>query len=83
MFKIANLATLAYAQGFTLWLYRHDGPIMDIYGKEFFHDARNMFLNGDHMHVRATNGNMLIAIEKHEDNVIAHTMGVAHNYFGG
>ena len=44
MFKIANLATLAYAQGFTLWLYRHDGPMSDIYHKDFFFDARHIRL---------------------------------------
>lgn len=55
--QIRNLSVLAYAQGFTHWLYRIDeipvGYITDWNDSGFWNDARDMFQIGDMITVSA------------------------------
>ena len=53
MFTIRNLSVLAYAQGFTSWLYRHNGDISEVFADGFFDSANDMMSKGDMIMISA------------------------------
>lgn len=61
-FAIRNMAVLSYAQGFTVWLYSHNGAISDVAKPGFFNDAQDMFKDGDHIHLKALDGGAVAMI---------------------
>ena len=65
-FTLRNLAVLAYAQGFTLWVYRATMPISAV-GEHFFSPGADMFRTGDHIHVSAIDGAALLWVESSDD----------------
>ena len=68
-FAIRDLSVLAYAQGFSLWLYKHSGPVADVREPGFFNDACTVFAHGDHIHIKALDGGALLRINIEGDNV--------------
>ena len=62
-FAIRNLSVLAYAQGFTLWLYKGTtGALADIAATGFFDEAGDMLAAGDMMMVSAGDGGRLMFV---------------------
>lgn len=53
MFEGSQLSVLAYANGFTLWHYRHDGAMQDLGADNFFGKAHEMFRPGDRIVAQA------------------------------
>lgn len=56
---IRNLSRLTYANGFTLWHYRHNGPIRDVLDDISFFDSasgRKILRPGDKIDVSAIDG---------------------------
>jgi len=53
MFTIRNLSVLSYAQGFTSWLYRHNGDISEVFADGFFDSANDMMSKGDMIMISA------------------------------
>ena len=57
MFNIRNLSTLAYARGFSLWLYcTGKAPIVITLQPGFFNDVCDMMNVGDRIMVSGANG---------------------------
>eukprot|EP01037_Dinobryon_pediforme_P001988 gene1988-2024_t len=56
-FTLRNLSVLAYAQGFTLWHYKHLGKCLADVGKaQFFDLASAMLASGDMILISAKDG---------------------------
>jgi len=53
MFTVRNLSVLAYAQGFTSWIYRHNGDISEVFADGFFDSANDMMSKGDMIMISA------------------------------
>jgi hypothetical protein len=54
MFTVRNLSVLAYAQGFTSWIYRHNGDISEVFVDGFFDSANDMISKGDMIMISAS-----------------------------
>jgi hypothetical protein len=62
-FALRNLSVLAYANGFTLWLYKtasDDQRSVTLPG--FFDDASDMLAGGDMMMVSASDGGRILSV---------------------
>ena len=62
-FSLRNLSVLAYANGFTLWLYKtgaEDNACVAT--PDFFNDAGDMLAGGDIMLVSARDGGRLLCV---------------------
>jgi hypothetical protein len=56
-FTLRNLSVLAYAQGFTLWHYKHlDAPLSNVAHAGFFDMASDMLASGDMVLISAQDG---------------------------
>lgn len=53
------MSVLAYAQGFTLWFYRHNGKLWEVTSPDFFKPWNDCLTLGDHIHIRAHDGGAL------------------------
>jgi hypothetical protein len=56
MFAMRNLSVLNYAQGFTLWVYKHSEDISQILQPGFFNSASDMMATGDVLMISARDG---------------------------
>ena len=62
-FTVRKLSVLAYANGFTLWLYKTTNDGLDAIASEgFFGDAGDILADGDIMMVSAADGARLLRI---------------------
>ena len=53
---ISNLAVLAYAKGFTLWLYKTGRTLEFVQSAGYFADGAGMFEHGDVVMIAAADG---------------------------
>jgi hypothetical protein len=60
-FNARNLSVLAYANGFTLWLYKTRDRLCDTESARYFGAAADLVTNGDMVMVTAADGAMLAA----------------------
>ena len=62
-FSLRNLSVLAYANGFTLWLYKagNDGRTT-VVASGFFQDAGDMLTSGDMVLVSALDGGHILSV---------------------
>ena len=60
-FSPRNLSVLAYANGFTLWLYKTRNRLCDVTGTRYFGAAAELVANGDMVMVTAADGARLAA----------------------
>lgn len=62
-FSLRNLSVLAYANGFTLWLYKASSEERASVGAPgFFDDAGDMLAGGDMVMVSARDGGRLLCV---------------------
>ena len=62
-FSLRNLSVLAYANGFTLWLYKSDADDQaSVASPGFFDDAGDMLAGGDMLMVSAHDGGRLLCV---------------------
>lgn len=62
-FSLRNLSVLAYANGFTLWLYKSGSDMQASVGTPgFFEDAGDMLASGDMVMVSARDGGRILCI---------------------
>ncbi len=61
-FSVRNLSVLAYANGFTLWLYKSVEEQAAITGPGFFDDAGDMLAGGDMVMVSARDGGRMLCV---------------------
>jgi hypothetical protein len=62
-FSLRNLSVLAYANGFTLWLYKSGGDDQASVGAPgFFEEAGDMLAGGDMMMVSARDGGRMLCV---------------------
>lgn len=62
-FSLRNLSVLAYANGFTLWLYKSASDEPDVVtGPDFFTDAGDMLAGGDMVMVSARDGGRMLCV---------------------
>jgi len=62
-FSLRNLSVLAYAGGFTLWLYKSGADDADgVAGDRFFDDAGDMLAGGDMVMVSARDGGRMLCV---------------------
>ncbi len=62
-FSLRNLSVLAYANGFTLWLYKTGADDHACAGEAgFFDDAGDMLAGGDMLMVSARNGGRMFCV---------------------
>jgi hypothetical protein len=62
-FSLRNLSVLAYANGFTLWLYRSPGDgHARVAAPDFFEDAGDMLAAGDLLMVSASDGGRMLCV---------------------
>jgi hypothetical protein len=60
---LRNLASLGYAQGFTLWHYAGRGlPLARMTVPGFFDPATGHIKRGDHIHLSGTDGGMIVVV---------------------
>jgi hypothetical protein len=63
-FSIRNLHVLAYAAGFTEWVYKTPTAALDgLLAPGFFNPAADMLAGHDHIHVSANDGGMLLWVQ--------------------
>ena len=62
MFMFQHIGVLAYAAGFTLWVYKHSGPIADVTAPGFFEPAADTLAIGDMLMVVGADGNKIVAV---------------------
>ena len=55
-FSPRNLSVLAYANGFTLWLYKTPDRLSDVDEARYFGPAEDLLANGDVVMVSAADG---------------------------
>ncbi|HKM63240.1 MAG TPA: hypothetical protein VJY39_12205 [Acidisphaera sp.] len=60
-FSPRNLSVLAYANGFTLWLYKTRDRLRDVDDGRYFDAAADLLANGDMVMVTAADGARLAA----------------------
>ena len=60
---IGDLAVLAYARGFTHWLYREPGFLASATRPGFFSRAAAMFETGDLITIQAVNGTAIRTVQ--------------------
>ena len=60
-FSPRNLSVLAYANGFTLWLYKTSDRLCDMEDASYFGAAADLVANGDTVMVAAADGARLAA----------------------
>ncbi len=60
-FRLCDLAVLAHARGFTLWLYRARS-VRDVVCTGFFDDAARLVASGDMIMVSASNGGQVFQL---------------------
>jgi hypothetical protein len=71
-FSLRNLSVLAYANGFTLWLYKSGADDQaSIAAPGFFADAGDMLAGGDMLMVSARDGGRILAIQREASGVRA------------
>jgi len=63
-FAIRNLSALGFAQGFTLWQYRHDGPVHEALAEGFFRPAHERFEAGDMILLSAQGGGAVLFVHR-------------------
>ncbi len=69
-FSLRNLSVLAYANGFTLWLYNAYGEARDtVAGPGFFDAAGDMLAGGDMVMVSARDGGRMLCVLADADGV--------------
>jgi hypothetical protein len=61
-FTARGLSVLAYAQGFTLWHYKHAGPLDQVRTLGFFDPANDQIQPGDHIHISAADGGTILFV---------------------
>ncbi len=62
-FSLRNLSVLAYANGFTLWLYNAGGEGREtVAGPGFFDAAGDMLAGGDMVMVSARDGGRMLSV---------------------
>jgi hypothetical protein len=62
-FSLRNLSVLAYANGFTLWLYKSNlADQAQVAAPDFFEDAGDMFAAGDILMVAARDGARMLCV---------------------
>lgn len=59
-FAIRNLSVLNYAQGFTMWHYRHAGRLSQAVARDFFNPAAGMIEPGDMVAISAADGGAMV-----------------------
>ncbi len=59
---IRNLHVLAYAAGFTHWVYIHKGPLAEALAPGYFNAASAMLTNGDAITITASDGFALVQV---------------------
>lgn len=59
-FAIRNLSVLNYAQGFTMWHYRHAGTLKEVVARGFFNPAAGMIEPGDMIAISAADGGAMV-----------------------
>ena len=63
MFNIRNLSVLAYAQGFTQWLYKDTGiQVCDAKSFNFFDNAKDMITVGDMIVLSCRDGGSVVFV---------------------
>ena len=66
-YSLRRLSVLAYAQGFTQWVYQQAAPLDAICAPEFFSGAADMVMSGDHIHVSAADGAALLWVQSSDN----------------
>jgi hypothetical protein len=75
-FSLRNLSVLAYANGFTLWLYKSGTDDQaNIAAPGFFADAGDMLAGGDMLMVSARDGGRILSIRQDAHGLIAAPVG--------
>jgi hypothetical protein len=67
VFLLRNLSVLAYADGFTLWLYRA-AALSDV-GTKFFADADDLLAGGDMILVTSPAGGKFVVVTQAPDGL--------------
>lgn len=65
-----NLQVLAYAQGFTLWVYQTDDDKRTIYSDGYFNGASDMLRVGDHILASSAKTNFITSVVGNENGKI-------------
>jgi hypothetical protein len=60
-FNPRDLSVLAYANGFTLWLYKTRDRLLDLDENSYFDPAAELLAHGDMIMVTASDGAKLVA----------------------
>lgn len=63
-YALRYLSVLSYAQGFTLWHYRHKGLLTESVVSDFFAHATDMLAEGDMIMVSAVDGGTCLFVTK-------------------
>lgn len=64
-FTLRKLAVLAYAQGFTTWVYRdHTVPLAVMREGNFFYGAADMFHEGDFIFCLGQDGGTILVVQQ-------------------
>ena len=63
-FKLRRLSVLAYAQGFTQWVYWDKEATLDqLLAPNFFSPAADVFATYDHIHASTADGGMILWVQ--------------------
>ena len=74
-FRVRDLPVLAYALGFTLWLYKAGiATRADVMAKGFFDAAADMLAKGDHIHISASDGGAILYVTETQPHVVVRGM---------
>ena len=63
-FQPKHLAVLAYAQGFTLWLYKAPVSVSEVYQYEFWAGADSLLAIGDMVLISSPTGSSIATVAK-------------------
>lgn len=66
-YSLRRLSVLAYASGFTQWVYKQAVPLDVICAPGFFNVAADMMVSGDHINVSAADGAAILWVQSSDN----------------